>query len=145
MIFLITYFILSWYLIPHSDFSTNRPLQLSSCPAFAPFWPCPIHSLSTILRYPRNTVSKQQQCILLLLLLFLSKQSNKLLFKGRIAPLPHESNLYLQGYQTNLLVILRERLLMTSLVFWPFLNYLPTLSYSITSLFLGYLGPPYLP
>ena len=40
---------------------------------------------------------------------------------------------------------LRERSLMTSLVFWPFLTYLPTLSYSITSLFWGYLGPPYLP
>ena len=39
----------------------------------------------------------------------------------------------------------RERPLMTSLVFWPFLTYLPTLSYSITSLFWGYLGPPYLP
>ena len=33
---------------------------------------------------------------------------------------------------------------MTSHVFWPFLTYLPTLSYSITSPFLGYLGPPYL-
>ena len=38
-----------------------------------------------------------------------------------------------------------ERSLMTSLVSWPFLTYLPTLSYSITSLFGGYLGPPYLP
>ena len=38
-----------------------------------------------------------------------------------------------------------ERSLMTSHVFWLFLTYLPTLSYSITSLFWGYLGPPYLP
>ena len=30
---------------------------------------------------------------------------------------------------------------MTSLVFWPFLTYLPTLSYSMTSLFWDYLGP----
>ena len=40
----------------------------------------------------------------------------------------------------------RERSLMTSLVFWPFLTYLPTylptLSYSVTSLFGGNLGPP---
>jgi len=35
-----------------------------------------------------------------------------------------------------------ERPLMTSHVFWPFLTYLPTLSYSITSDFGGYLGPP---
>ena len=34
----------------------------------------------------------------------------------------------------------RECSLMTSLVFWPFLTYLPTLSYSIKSLFGGYLG-----
>ena len=33
---------------------------------------------------------------------------------------------------------------MTSLIFWPFLTYLPTLSYPITSNFGGYLGPPYL-
>ena len=38
-----------------------------------------------------------------------------------------------------------ERSLMTSLVLWPFLTYLPTLSYSVTSLFWSYLGPPYLP
>jgi hypothetical protein len=31
---------------------------------------------------------------------------------------------------------------MTPLVFWPFLTYLPTLSYSITSPLGGYLGPP---
>ena len=30
---------------------------------------------------------------------------------------------------------------MTSHVFWPFFTYLPTLSYSITSNFGGYLGP----
>ena len=35
-----------------------------------------------------------------------------------------------------------ERSLMTSLVFWPFLTNLPTLSYSIISLFWGYFGPP---
>ena len=35
--------------------------------------------------------------------------------------------------------------LMTSHVFWPFLTYLPTLSYSITSEFGGYLEPPFLP
>ena len=34
---------------------------------------------------------------------------------------------------------------MTSLVFWPFLTYLPTFSYSITFNFGGYLGPLYLP
>ena len=33
---------------------------------------------------------------------------------------------------------------MTSHIFWTFLTYLPTLSYSITSDFGGYLGPPYL-
>ena len=38
-----------------------------------------------------------------------------------------------------------ERSLMTSHGFLPFLTYLPTLSYSITSLFWGNLGPPYLP
>ena len=80
MIFLIIYiFRFELIFIPRSDFFTNRPFQLSSCSAFAPFWPCPIHSLSTILRYPRNTVSKQQQNILLLLLLFLSKLSKLLL------------------------------------------------------------------
>ena len=41
--------------------------------------------------------------------------------------------------------VIRERSLMTSLVFWLFLTYLSTLSYSITFLFWGYLGPPYLP
>ena len=91
--------------VPCSDFSTNRLLQLSSSPGSAPFWPCPIHSLSTILRYPRNSVSKQQHHILRLLLLFLLKQSNKLLFKGRIAPLPDKSN-PCRNKQTNLLVIL---------------------------------------
>ena len=40
---------------------------------------------------------------------------------------------------------LREPPLMTSRVFWSFLAYLPTLSYSITSYFWGNLGPPYLP
>ena len=77
MIFLITYFSF-WVNIypPFWSFFTNRPLQLPSCLAFAPFWPCPIHSLSTILRYPWNSVSKQQQNILLLLLLFLSKLLN---------------------------------------------------------------------
>ena len=35
--------------------------------------------------------------------------------------------------------ILRERPLMTSHVFWPFLTYLPTFFYSITSDFRGYL------
>ena len=34
-----------------------------------------------------------------------------------------------------------ERPLMTSLIFGSFLTYLPTLSYSITSLFGGYFGP----
>ena len=38
-----------------------------------------------------------------------------------------------------------EHSLMMSLVFWPFLTYLPTLSYPITSLFWSYLGPHYLP
>ena len=36
---------------------------------------------------------------------------------------------------------LRERSLMTSLVFWPFLTYLPTFSYFITSLFWAILDP----
>ena len=35
--------------------------------------------------------------------------------------------------------------LMMSHVFWPFLTYLPTLSYSLTSHFGDYLGPLYLP
>ena len=39
-------------------------------------------------------------------------------------------------------ILVRERPLMTSHVFWPFLTYLLTLSYSITSDFGGYLGPP---
>ena len=39
----------------------------------------------------------------------------------------------------------REHSHMTSDVFWLFLTYLPTLSYSITSHFRGYLRPPYLP
>ena len=39
----------------------------------------------------------------------------------------------------------REHPLMTFHVFWPFLTYLPTLSYSITSDLGSYLGPPYLP
>ena len=34
--------------------------------------------------------------------------------------------------------------LMTFHIFWPFLTYLPNLSYSITSYFGGYLGLPYL-
>ena len=38
-----------------------------------------------------------------------------------------------------------ERPLMTSHVFWSFLTYLPILSYSITSDFGGYLGPPTYP
>ena len=38
-----------------------------------------------------------------------------------------------------------ERPLMTTHVFGPFLTYLPTLSYFITSLFWGYFRPPYLP
>ena len=38
-----------------------------------------------------------------------------------------------------------ERSLMTSHIFWPFLTYLPILSYSITSLFWGYFGPPTYP
>ena len=60
MIFLFSY-ILGFKLIfiPHSDFSTNRPLQFSSCPAFAPFWLCPIHSLGTILRFPRTIMPRQ--------------------------------------------------------------------------------------
>ena len=40
---------------------------------------------------------------------------------------------------------IRECSLMTSLIFWPFLTFLSTLSYCITSLFWSYLGPPYLP
>ena len=40
---------------------------------------------------------------------------------------------------------IRERSLMTSLVFWSFLTYLPTLSYSITSLFWAILDPPTYP
>ena len=36
---------------------------------------------------------------------------------------------------------IREHPLMTSSVFWPFLTYLLTLSYSLTSDFGGYLGP----
>ena len=40
---------------------------------------------------------------------------------------------------------IREHSLMTSLVVWTFLTYLPTLSYSITSHFRGYLGPPTYP
>ena len=43
---------------------------------------------------------------------------------------------------TSTLIRIRERPLMTSHVFWPFLTYLPTLSHSITSHFGSYLGPP---
>ena len=39
----------------------------------------------------------------------------------------------------------RECSLMKSLVFWPFLTYLPTLSYSITSIFWATLDPPTYP
>ena len=39
-------------------------------------------------------------------------------------------------------LVIWERPLMTSLIFWSFLTYLPTLFYSITSLFWGYFGPP---
>ena len=38
-----------------------------------------------------------------------------------------------------------EHPLMTSDVIWPFLTYLPTLSYPITPDFGGYLGPPTYP
>ena len=43
------------------------------------------------------------------------------------------------GYESS---SLREHSLMTSHAFWLFLTYLPTLSYSITSHFRGYLRPP---
>ena len=64
---------------------------------------------------------------------------------------------HLNFYQTDVFVTYGNvhydnniNILMTSHFFWQFLTYLPTrllptLSYSITSDFRGYLGPPHLP
>ena len=52
---------------------------------------------------------------------------------------------HLEGLTWQLHAMVGEHSLMTSHVFWTFLTYLHTFYYSITSIFLGYLGPPYLP